>query len=173
MYDYTFKMCIFGDGGVGKTTLTTRYLKGLFKPSITMTIGTNFYNKEITLNGKSILLQIWDFGGERQYRTLFPTYVNGSSGAIFMYDITRFSSLKNATEWMDTLKEGLEEPIPIIAVGGKLDLENNRTVKLSAIEEVVKQHSFLDHIECSSKTGERVEEVFIKITQTMLDNSIK
>ena len=166
-------MCIFGDGGVGKTTLTTRYLKGLFKPSITITIGTNFYNKEINLNGKSILLQIWDFGGERQYRTLFPTYVNGSSGGVFMYDITRFSSLKNVTEWMDTLKEGLEEPIPIIAVGGKLDLEINRTVKLSAIEEVVEQYSFLDHIECSSKTGERVEEVFIKITQTMLDNSIK
>lgn len=27
----TFKLCLFGDGGVGKTTLTRRFLTGLFE----------------------------------------------------------------------------------------------------------------------------------------------
>ncbi len=135
-----------------------------------MTVGTNFFSKTIELKGKSILLQIWDFGGERQYRMLFPTYVKGSSGGLFMYDITRYSSMKNVTGWMDTLKEGLKEPIPIILVGGKRDLENERTVKPEEVEKEIKKHSFLDHVECSSKTGNKVEDVFIKITQAMLDN---
>jgi len=167
LFDLTFKLCIFGDGGVGKTTLTNRYLKGLFKPSMSMTVGTNFYSKTVELDGKTIGLQIWDFGGERQYRSLFPTYVKGSSGGLFMYDITRYSSLKNVDEWMNTLNEGLDTPIPIIIVGGKNDLEENRTIKTEMAEEVVNKFSFLDHMECSAKTGDNVEEIFLKITKTM------
>lgn len=33
-----FKICIFGDGGVGKTSLTQRYLTGLFDVSTKMTL---------------------------------------------------------------------------------------------------------------------------------------
>jgi len=82
MADLAFKLCIFGDGGVGKTTLTERYLMGLFTEDTKMTLGTNFYQKNIVVKGLLVNLQIWDFGGEEQFRTLFPNYIRGS--AIFI-----------------------------------------------------------------------------------------
>jgi len=43
MIDFRFKVCLFGDGGVGKTTLTQRYLTGVFKERYSLTIGMDFY----------------------------------------------------------------------------------------------------------------------------------
>ena len=170
MYDYTFKICLFGDGGVGKTTLTTRYLKGLFKPSIAMTIGINFYNKSVVIDDKSISLQIWDIGGEKQFRDLFPSYLNGAHSGLFMIDITRYSTLNNVDNWIKILKEGIKDPIPIMLVGGKKDLEKKRVIEKEIAEEVVERFSFIEYMECSAKTGYNIEEIFFRITKTMIDN---
>ena len=167
--DAVFKICIFGDGGVGKTTLTERYLTGMFKEDMRITLGTNFYRKSLTVEGILVSLQIWDFGGEKQFHSLFPTYVIGASGAVFMYDITRFSSIKNVKAWLDLLKQGLREiTIPIIMVGGKLDLAQDRGIDKESAEKVKNDNNFFRLIECSAKTGENVEQVFYDLALEML-----
>jgi len=45
--NFQFKLPIFGDAGVGKTTLTHRYLHGLFKESYKITMGIDFYLKKL------------------------------------------------------------------------------------------------------------------------------
>ncbi|MCK4688545.1 MAG: GTP-binding protein, partial [Candidatus Lokiarchaeota archaeon] len=85
MADAMFKICIFGDGGVGKTTLVKRYMTGVFKGDSTMTIGVDFHVKKLEINGLNVSLQIWDFAGEDRFRFLLPSYVIGASGGIFMY----------------------------------------------------------------------------------------
>ena len=170
--DATFKICIFGDGGVGKTTLTERYLTGVFINDTQMTLGTNFYRKTVSIEGQLVLLQIWDFGGEKQFRSLFPTYILGASGAVFVYDTTRYSSLKNLKVWMDLLKEGLKDlPIPIIMAGSKMDLVDKRAVEKEVAEKVQNDNGLLDYIECSSKTGENLESIFYKLTFEMIKNA--
>jgi len=173
MDDATFKLCIFGDGGVGKTTLTERFLTGLFKDDARLTIGTNFFQKTIKIKEKNILLQIWDFGGERKFRSLVSSYVKGASGALFMYDITRFSTLKNVKEWMDLIEEGLgsASDLPIILIGGKIDLEDRRAITLDMPDKLVEEYGFMNHILCSAKTGLNVEKIFIEITQRMVENA--
>ena len=47
-------MCIFGDGGVGKTTLVNRYISGKYSEHFKMTIGVDFYKlawKMLELSG--------------------------------------------------------------------------------------------------------------------------
>jgi len=170
MKDIVFKLCIFGDGGVGKTTMTERYVTGLFKEDTRMTIGSDFHIKTVDINGKQVLLQIWDFAGEKQFRFLLPTYVRGASGGIFMYDLTRFSSLKNLDEWLEALLKGIdqEDPLPIILVGGKKDLEFKRAVSHGMAEMKMHEHNIEYNIECSAKTGENVEEVFYTIAEIMM-----
>ncbi|MFX1256964.1 MAG: Rab family GTPase [Promethearchaeota archaeon] len=166
-----FKIIIFGNGGVGKTTLVNRYLTGVYDGNLRFTIGVDFYIKMIKVDGIKITLQIWDFAGEDRFRFLLPSYANGAAGGIFMYDITRFTSLKNIDEWFSVFKNSFNEndiDIPIIMVGGKLDLEFARSVFRKDAIEIAKKQKIHNHIECSSKTGENVEEIFINLARSMM-----
>jgi len=166
MQDALFKVCIFGDGGVGKTSLVKRYLTGLFVGDSTMTLGVDFHMKNFEFHGKRVSLQIWDFAGEDRFRFLLPGYVKGASGGIFMFDITRQSSLRNFEEWLKIFKEGTEDSqiqVPIMMIGGKLDLHDRRSVYSKEAVDLAKAYELLDYIECSAKTGENVEIIFYKL----------
>lgn len=165
---YRFKIFLFGDGGVGKTSLASRYLSDIFKTDIRMTIGVDFASKELDIDNKHISLQIWDFGGEERFRILLPNYVGGSSGGVFMYDIARYSTLKNFEVWIPLFRKYTEAGIPILMVGGKLDLEEKRAVEIKQAAHVAKKNNLEGPIECSAKTGTNVESVFITLTKLMM-----
>jgi Ras-related protein Rab-7A len=170
---YRFKICVFGDGGVGKTTLVNRYVSGRYKEDYKMTIGVDFYIKNLEMGSNRIQLQIWDFGGEHQFKNLLPNYVIGASGGIFIYDISRFSSLTNLEEWLKVLKKNPEAEniyLPTLLVGSKLDLESEgkRVVEKEYGSEHGKKFNLFDHVECSSKTGNNVEKVFEILTKKMI-----
>lgn len=170
--DVMFKVCLFGDGGVGKTTLLGRYLTGLFKSNQTITIGVDFHVKKVEVDGKIVLLQIWDFAGEKRFRFLLPSYILGASGGIFMYDITRYSSLKNFPEWITIFKNGFigdkDKPLPVIMVGGKLDLSFKRAVPTKEAFGLAKSNKLFGYIECSAKDGRNIEDIFTEIAKLML-----
>lgn len=168
-----FKLPIFGDAGVGKTTLTHRYLHGLFKQSYHGTIGVDFFLKKLELNGKNISLQIWDFAGEEKFRFLLPGIINGANGTIFMFDITRYVTFKNLSNWLSVFKtanENHNQTVPALLVGSKTDLEGIRTVPSKEAKSFAQDNKLSGYIECSSKNGENVEELFRKITKIMIEN---
>jgi small GTP-binding protein len=171
-----YKMCIFGDGGVGKTTLINRYITGTYREDYGMTIGVDFYTKHVEIDNRKVYLQIWDFAGEHQFKSLLPNYVIGSSGGIFMYDISRFVSLTHLDEWLNILRKAPDNELvyfPILLVGGKSDLEmeGKRAVDADYAEKYGKERNLFDFIECSSKTGENIEEIFKKIAYKMMERS--
>jgi len=167
-----FKLPIFGDAGVGKTTLTHRYLHGLFKQSYHGTIGVDFFLKKLELDGKNISLQIWDFAGEEKFRFLLPGIINGASGTIFMFDITRYVTFENLSNWLSVFKtanENHNQTVPALLVGSKTDLEGIRTVPSKEAKSFAQDNNLSGYIECSSKNGENVEELFRKITKIMME----
>ncbi len=169
-----FKIVIFGDGGVGKTTLLNRFLTGLFKEDSQMTIGVDFHIKKLEVNHKRVSLQIWDFAGEERFRFLLPSYMIGANAGIFMYDITRYSSIKNFNNWLEIVRKrtvGAATRIPIIMVGGKLDLEERRSITKDSALSIVKSHDLDGYFECSSKTGENVELIFTEISHLVMNAS--
>ncbi|KKK40851.1 MAG: small GTP-binding domain protein [Candidatus Lokiarchaeum sp. GC14_75] len=174
MYDATFKVVIFGDAGCGKTTLTQRFLTNLFKSDTKMTIGVDFEVKSLEVNGKKVKLQIWDFGGEERFRFLLPTYVRGATGALFMYDVTNYSSLAHIDDWLLVVNKELkseQDKFPIIVVGGKADLVDDREVTGEEGLNIAKSRGTNGFIECSAKSGENIEDTFDGLTRVMMQKS--
>jgi len=166
-----FKVCVFGDGGVGKTALVNRYLSGSFSQSTKMTIGVDLSTKRFEMEGIDITLQLWDLGGEERFRFFLPGYARGSFGGIFIYDITRYTSLMNLDEWLNIFKKGAQTEdfsVPILMVGSKLDLEYRRSVFPEDAYKRTQNHDIYDVIECSSKTGYNVEQIFENITEEIM-----
>ena len=137
-------------------------------------IGVDFEVKSLEINGKKVKLQIWDFGGEERFRFLLPTYVRGANGGIFMYDVTNYSSLAHIDDWLLVVNKEIkseQESFPILAVGGKADLADGREVTGEEGINIAKSRGVDGFIECSSKTGENVEETFDALTSIMMQGS--
>ncbi len=167
-YDAIFKIVIFGDGGCGKTTLLKKYITDLFISDTKMTIGVDFETKSLRLDGFEVKLMIWDFGGEERFRFIFPNYLCGAMGGILMYDITDYSSLSHALDWL-TLVNAKNNQLPVILIGGKADLDVLREVPYKEGLKIAKKMNLHAFFECSSKTGENIEKIFQSLVKTMLN----
>ena len=153
------KVLTAGDGGVGKTTLLTRLTEGRFLAKGKMTIGVDFFLKELEVDGSAFTFQMWDFGGQERFRTLIPAYTAGAKGALLMFDLTRPSSIKGVREWIELCRGG-DPDIPILLVGTKLDLEEEVVVDDEIAQMIVDAFDLCGYIKVSSKTGENVLEAF-------------
>jgi small GTP-binding protein len=171
MYDIIFKVVIFGDAGCGKTTLRKRYMTNKYLSNLQHTIGVDFETKVLNLDGKEIKLLIWDFAGEERFRFIFPQYLYGAMGGILMYDITNYSSFSHISDWLSVIN-ATKERFPIILLGGKSDLDVFREISWKEGKKVAKSMGLKEFIECSSKTGENVQESFATLTRIMLNRMI-
>jgi small GTP-binding protein len=173
MYDATFKIIIFGDKGTGKTELTQRFLTHLFVSDQTMTIGVDFEVKSLSVDGKKVKLQIWDFGGEERFRFLLPTYVRGAKGGIFVYNPANFSSIAHIDDWISVITKEIRavDVFPIIAVGIHSEGENIRQLPYEDCIKIVRSRGFSGIIECNTITGENVKKALEALTRLMLSGS--
>ena len=110
-----------------------------FKP----TIGADFSNKEITIDGKIVFLQIWDTAGQERYQSLGTAFYRGADCCFLVYDITNQASLDNIETWKNSFlqKSNMVEPesFPFMVLGNKSDLdETQRVVSKEKAEQHVK-----------------------------------
>jgi len=169
----TFKIVIAGDGGVGKTSLTNKYITGIFNESTQITIGVEFFIKDLIIeNVGTVRLQIWDFGGEERFRFLLPSYMRGTQGVLFLYSIVDPITLMHFDDWLPILRT-FDQNISIILVGAKADLSHMRKVSTSEAINFAKSRKCIGFVEVSAKTGQNIEEVFETLTKIMIKNSKK
>ncbi|MEJ2249306.1 MAG: GTP-binding protein [Candidatus Lokiarchaeota archaeon] len=163
------KMLLAGEGGVGKTTLLKRYVEGTFSAETKMTIGVEFFLKELVIDGRNVMLQLWDFGGQTRFRFLLESYATGAKGALLLFDLTRPMSLDKVEQWIDICRSGNEE-LPIILLGTKLDLEDQISVSDDYAEEIINCFNLVDYIKISSKTGENVNKAFESLADFVIQD---
>jgi small GTP-binding protein len=165
---YTFKCIVAGDGGTGKTTLINRYMTNRFSVDTKVTIGAGFYTKTLEINDSILKLQIWDFGGEKRFRFILPTYCKGAHGVIMAFDLTRLPTLIGLDEWIEIIKKNAASP-KIILIGTKLDLQ--QTVDDEIINEfIARNYEVSSFYKTSSKTGDNIELVFEQMGQLLLES---
>jgi Ras-related protein Rab-11A len=164
-----FKICIVGDGGVGKSTMVQRLSTGQFIPQ-KITIGTDLEVINIQIDeNTTVNLQIWDFAGERRFRIFLPNYARGATGCLLCYDITRRTSFESLTEWYNIVNDNAVNPV-FILVGEKLDLADiRRSVENSQAEEFKEKNKIDRFYETSSKSGENNKMIFETLTRLIIE----
>lgn len=161
------KILTVGDGGVGKTTLLHRYINGEFLSDTQMTLGVAFFNQQLTIEGHLVMLQLWDFGGQEQFRFMLKNYALGARGAILMFDLTRPSTIDHMDEWVQICRE--DNPnLPIILVGTKLDMTEQIMIQDDFAKELMDSFDLFDYMKISSKSGEGVNDVFQRIAKKLI-----
>ncbi len=167
-----FKVVVAGAKNVGKTSLLRRFATGKFERSTLSTIGVDFETKKVVVDDTEILLNIWDFAGEKKFRLLFPSYVSGASGALMLYDITNKESIVDLYDWINVISSVPNSPKTKIMIESKIDLE--RKVKKEVALEIFEKYRFQGEIlSTSAKTGENVEKAFEMLGREILKNSLK
>lgn len=161
-----FKICIVGDGGVGKTTMVKRLLTGKYIEQ-KITIGTDLATHSVNIRNKKIILQLWDFAGEKRFRFFLPNYSRGAKGVLLCYDIARRSTFNNLDEWYNIIDEH-SNPV-FILVGCKHDIaDKKRVISKEEAKEFQKKYNINSFFETSSKTGYNINEVFENLTQEII-----
>ena len=86
-YDFSFKMIVIGDAGVGKSCLTNRAAKEIFLSDYSPTVGFEFFSFNVKINNEVVKLQIWDTCGQEIYKSLISNFYRNCSLAIIVYSI--------------------------------------------------------------------------------------
>jgi len=167
-----FKVVVAGAKNVGKTSLIRRYATGKFEISTLSTIGVDFETKKVIVDDTEILLNIWDFAGEKKFRLLFPSYVSGASGALMLYDVSNKDSLNDLYDWINVISSVPNSPKTKILIEAKKDL--SRKVRKEEALEIFDKFGFQGElISTSAKTGENVEKAFEMLGREILMNSLR
>jgi small GTP-binding protein len=171
---YIFKICLIGNGGVGKTCIARRLCLDTFDANTKLTIGIDFYTHDlpIIINDEEsfVRLSIWDFGGQEQFKKMFSYYIHGANGVFLVFSLYNLNnSLLGLNWWNDHLSKLLPKTIPKILLGTKSDLiQDPETVDELVIENFRMKHDSIPYYKTSSKDGINIHTVFSKMAETIL-----
>eukprot|EP01061_Rhynchopus_euleeides_P036299 TRINITY_DN611_c0_g3_i2.p1 TRINITY_DN611_c0_g3~~TRINITY_DN611_c0_g3_i2.p1 ORF type:complete len:207 (+),score=90.81 TRINITY_DN611_c0_g3_i2:355-975(+) len=164
-FQFLFKMVIIGDSGVGKSNLMTRYTADEFSMESQSTIGVEFMNKSLEIEGRDVKVQIWDTAGQERFRAISRSIYHGTKGALLVYDITSQSSFDNLGTWLQELRAHAPSAV-ITLIGNKCDLESARVVQPEQAKAFATEHQ-LAFLETSARDSKNVEEAFTWLAKEM------
>lgn len=156
------KIILLGSFCVGKTSLISRFIYKKFPIIYQTTLGVRIDKKTIELNDYTISMIIWDIGGEQTQLKVPESYFLGSSGAIYVFDLTRPNHFPQVEKDIDFIKEKLPD-VPLILIGNKKDL-----LKEKELDELKETLPFEPYLYTSAKTGENVEDIFMEMGKRLL-----
>lgn len=168
------KVVAIGDSGVGKTSLIQMFELNRYTEHFKPTIGADFSNKEITIDGKVVTLQIWDTAGQERYQSLGTAFYRGADCAFLVYDITNNWSFENVPNWKNSFLQksmvSMPESFPFMVIGNKVDLQDEeRAVDRETAEKYCTTDGNMEFVETSAKDNINVEEAFHRLAVQALN----
>ncbi|KAM3863618.1 ras-related protein Rab-26-like [Diretmus argenteus] len=172
-YDIAFKVMLVGDSGVGKTCLLVRFKDGAFLAgSFISTVGIDFRNKVLNIDGVKVKLQIWDTAGQERFRSVTHAYYRDAHALLLLYDVTNKTSFDNIQAWLTEIHEYAQQDVVLMLLGNKADATDERVVKREDGERLAKEFG-VPFMETSAKSGLNVELPFTAVAKELKHRSMK
>eukprot|EP00698_Gefionella_okellyi_P006500 TRINITY_DN15831_c0_g1_i1.p1 TRINITY_DN15831_c0_g1~~TRINITY_DN15831_c0_g1_i1.p1 ORF type:complete len:245 (-),score=34.79 TRINITY_DN15831_c0_g1_i1:82-741(-) len=116
----TLKVGMLGDAAIGKTSMMVKYVDNRFDEDYIETLAVTFMEKTVTIRTTDILFSIWDLGGQKEFQGMLPLVCNEAAALLFMFDLSRKTTLHSVREWYKSARGLNRTAIPIL-VGTKYD----------------------------------------------------
>ncbi len=168
--DFIWKLLIIGEGGSGKSCILHRYIHNEWIEDMKMTIGCQFHTQLLERQNFKINLVLWDFSGQDRFKFMFDDYCKGASGAFLMFDMSRLQTLYEVSKWSQMVKKNTKGNIPIVLLGGKLDLLDQQKLAEvnAAADQITKETGSIAYVPTSSKTGFNVNESIMYMVDLLI-----
>ena len=116
------KAILLGNSGVGKTNLINTCVGMEFDHGTIPTTSGAFVQKNIKIDDKEYIINLWDTAGQETYKSLTKIFLKKSQIVIFVYDITDLKSFKDLESWIKISEEMIDNDFVSAIVGNKIDL---------------------------------------------------
>ncbi|MEH2058558.1 MAG: Rab family GTPase [Nostoc sp.] len=168
------KICLFGDFGVGKTSLIRQFVESKFSDEYLSTVGVKLSRKLICVSQKDLLdrqdlqLIIWDIEGSNKFKAVAQNYFQGSKGAVIVGDVTQPETLNHIQEHIQTFLAVNPKSYIVVA------LNKSDMIAAEYLENIRKMYNFttknniLDTYITSAKTGNNVDEIFHTLANRLI-----
>jgi len=135
------KVIIVGDGCVGKTSLITRYAKGSKTADYKKTIGTDFFEKEITLKatGDTVKMMLWDTAGQEMFADLTKSYYRGAGCVIYVFTCVDRHSFTEIERWREKVRAECGDNIVSVLVQNKMDLIDQAVMTPTEVDDLARR----------------------------------
>lgn len=164
-----YKLVVVGGGGVGKSALTIQLIHAHFVDEYDPTIEDS-YRKQVVIDEKVTILDILDTAGQEEYSAMREQYMRTGEGFLLVYSVTSrtsFDELMTYYQQIQRVKDA--DYIPVVVVGNKSDLEDERQVSYEDGAYLAKQMN-APFLETSAKQAIHVEDAFYTLVRLVRDN---
>jgi len=158
--DASLKVIVVGNGMVGKTSMITRFARGVMTDNYKKTIGTDFMEKEITVksSGDTLKLMLWDTAGQEMFSQLTRNYYRGAGAVVYVFSTTDKESFKEIERWQSKVEAECGSICQVL-VQNKIDLLDRAQVTSQEVEDLARRLSIKLYRTCV-KDNVLVDDVF-------------
>ena len=160
------KICMIGSFAVGKTSLLSQYVSGIFSDKYLTTIGVKIDKKETELaDGTVLRLILWDIHGDDEFQRVRPSYLRGASGYLLVADGTRRETIDKAIELQHMVRGAIGD-MPFVFIINKHDLVDEWIVDDELNTKIAELG--WDVVYTSAKKNQGVDEVFSSLVDRVV-----
>lgn len=118
------------------------------------------------MDGQQCMLEILDTAGTEQFTAMRDLYMKNGQGFLLVYSITAqstFNDLQDLREQILRVKD--TDDVPMILVGNKCDLEDERIVSKEQGMNLARHFNNCEFLETSAKAKINVNEIFCNLVR--------
>ncbi|MEH1939537.1 MAG: Rab family GTPase [Nostoc sp.] len=168
------KICLFGDFGVGKTSLIRQFVECQFSDEYLSTVGVKISRKLVSVSDKNLLsaqdlqLIIWDIEGSNKFKAVAKSYFQGSKGAVIVADVTQAETLHHIQEHIQTFLAVNPNSYIVVALNKSDMIAGEYLEKIRQMYQFSDRANILDTYITSAKTGNNVDKIFQALANRLI-----